>query len=116
MRFVIPEGEVCVTERGLYWMVTATCRAEGTTAPRLYCNGRAFGRFVPESGVWTLRRQVSKREWPLDAAARFSLEPDSTPPTEIPYEEGKPLPEMERFLELEPFFRDGRLWIRKSGT
>ena len=36
MRFVIPEGEVCVTERGLYWMVTATCRAEGTTAALLH--------------------------------------------------------------------------------
>lgn len=108
MQFFIPGGEVRVEEDGLYWQISAVCHACGPQAPRLYCDGRCLGLFLPEGGVWRLARRVSRRSCPIGADSRFSLGAERC----WRYDPGEPLPQMADFRRLTLEVRGGELWLR----
>ena len=108
MRFELEggAGECRVEQDGLYWRIDAACCMQGADAPRLYCDGRALGPFLPDGGRWRLRTRVSNRAFPITGRSRFTLSVERV----LPYDPASPLPEP--LFRLIPAVQNGTLFLR----
>ena len=110
MRFDIDggAGECRAEAEGLYWTIDARVTSPGADAPRLFCDGRSLGHFLPDGGAWRLQTRVSMRTCPVDSNSRFSLQPSEL----IAYDPEKPLPGLDRLPDLVPVMLNGRLFLQ----
>lgn len=124
-------GTARVEAEGLYWRVEIRCSGDLPYLSRVYSDGRSLGILAPEGESWTLRRQLSRRSWPLTERSLLSLDAQPQPqpfsgfvgeyPAEGGFlegqtlyflpEPGKPFPIPALFCFFEPKLRQGTLYL-----